>query len=75
VTDRPAPHRRVRGATISNRELNFTHQIHAIGLHIRVLSQTAPDIFAELMRELSTLMAAGVFPAVSGMKLGAPVSD
>jgi NADPH2:quinone reductase len=49
-------------ATISNRELNFTHQIHVIGLHIRVLSQTAPDIFAELMRELSTLMAAGVFP-------------
>jgi NADPH2:quinone reductase len=33
-----------------------------IGLHIGVLIQTAPHIFAELMGELSTLMAAGVFP-------------
>jgi NADPH2:quinone reductase len=49
-------------ATISNWELNFKHQIHVIGLHIGVLRQAAPQIFAELMSELSTLMAAGVFP-------------
>lgn len=49
-------------ATISNWELNFKHQIHVIALHIGVLFQNAPHIFAELMSELSTLMDAGVFP-------------
>jgi NADPH2:quinone reductase len=49
-------------ATISNRDLNFKHQIHVIGLHIGVLAQTAPHIFAQLMGELLTLIAAGVFP-------------
>jgi NADPH:quinone reductase len=49
-------------ATISNRELNFKHQIHVIGLHIGVLIQTTPHIFAELMDELFALMAAGVLP-------------
>ena len=49
-------------ATISNRELNFRHQIQVIGLHIRVLSQAAPHIFAELMDELGALIAEGVFP-------------
>jgi NADPH2:quinone reductase len=49
-------------ATISNRDLNFKHQIHLIGLHIGVLAQTTPHIFAELMDELLTLIAAGVFP-------------
>jgi NADPH2:quinone reductase len=47
-------------ATISNRELNFTHQIHLIGLHIGVLMQHAPAVFDELTAELSALMAAGV---------------
>jgi NADPH:quinone reductase len=49
-------------ATISNRELNFTHPIHVIGLHIRILSEAAPRLFAELMDELATLIAAGVYP-------------
>jgi NADPH2:quinone reductase len=49
-------------ATISNRELNFTHPIHVIGLHIGILAQTAPHLFAELMDELATLIAAGVYP-------------
>jgi NADPH:quinone reductase len=49
-------------ATISNRELNFTHPIHVIGLHIGVLIQHAPHIFADLMDELSTLIEAGVYP-------------
>jgi NADPH:quinone reductase len=49
-------------ATISNRELNFTHPIHVIGLHIGTLMQAAPDLFAELMAELAELVAAGVYP-------------
>jgi NADPH2:quinone reductase len=49
-------------ATISNRELNFTHPIHVIGLHIRILSEAAPCLFAELMDELAALIAAGVYP-------------
>jgi NADPH2:quinone reductase len=49
-------------AALSNRELNFTHPIHVIGLHIGQLSQAAPDLFAELMTELGALIAAGVYP-------------
>jgi NADPH:quinone reductase len=49
-------------ATISNRELNFTHPIHLIGLHIGTLSQQAPRLFADLMDELAALVAAGVYP-------------
>ncbi|MFC0681276.1 zinc-binding dehydrogenase [Lysobacter korlensis] len=49
-------------ATISNWELNFRHQIHVIGLHIGVLIEHSPQIFAELMTELSALIAAGVLP-------------
>ncbi|TCO18053.1 NADPH2:quinone reductase [Kribbella steppae] len=49
-------------ASISNWELNFTHQVHVIGLHIGVLSQQAPDMFAELMAELSRLISIGVYP-------------
>ncbi|MED4749831.1 zinc-binding dehydrogenase, partial [Brevibacillus choshinensis] len=48
-------------AAITNWELLFKHQIHVIGLHIGVLIQTAPQIFSELMGELSALKAAGVF--------------
>ena len=49
-------------ATISNRELNFAHPIHVIGLHIGILAQAAPRLFAELMDELAALIAAGVYP-------------
>jgi NADPH2:quinone reductase len=49
-------------AALSNRELNFTHPIHVIGLHIGLLSQAAPDLYAELMSELGALIAAGVYP-------------
>jgi NADPH:quinone reductase len=48
-------------ATVSNWELNFQHQIHLIGLHIRVLIEHAPDMFDELMDELLALQAAGVY--------------
>jgi NADPH:quinone reductase len=47
-------------ATISNRELNFTHPIQLIGLHLGVLIETAPQMFDELMDELRALIAAGV---------------
>ncbi|GAA5110456.1 zinc-binding dehydrogenase [Pseudonocardia adelaidensis] len=49
-------------AAISNRELDFTHPIHLIGLHMGTLAQEAPDLFTELMAELATLIAAGVYP-------------
>jgi NADPH2:quinone reductase len=49
-------------ASISNRELNFTHPIHVIGLHIGILAQAAPRLFAELMDELAALIAAGAYP-------------
>ncbi len=48
-------------ATVTNWELNFTHQVHVIGLHIGVLIQSAPQIFDDLMHELSALRSAGVF--------------
>ncbi|MGK5673297.1 NADPH:quinone oxidoreductase family protein [Micromonospora sp. URMC 106] len=64
-------------AAITNWELNFTHPIHLIGLHIGLLIQTAPQIFDELMSELSALMAAGVFlpgrPAVYDLADGPKV--
>jgi NADPH2:quinone reductase len=49
-------------AAISNRELNFTHPIHVICLHIGLLSQAEPGLFTELMTELTALIAAGVYP-------------
>ncbi|WP_435826470.1 zinc-binding dehydrogenase [Amycolatopsis japonica] len=45
---------------ITNRDLNFRQQIHVIGLHLGVLIEHAPAIFAELMDELRALIAAGV---------------
>ncbi|WP_245672444.1 zinc-binding dehydrogenase [Nocardia anaemiae] len=47
-------------AAITNWELVYKHQVHIIGLNIGVLSQAAPQIFGELMGELSTLIADGV---------------
>jgi NADPH2:quinone reductase len=47
-------------ASISNWELVYRHQVHVIGLNIGVLIQAAPQVFGELMGELSALIAAGV---------------
>ncbi|GAB3411046.1 MDR/zinc-dependent alcohol dehydrogenase-like family protein [Flindersiella endophytica] len=47
---------------ITNWDLVFKHQIQLAGLHIGVLSRTAPKLFAELMTELRDLIAAGVYP-------------
>ena len=47
-------------AAITNWELVYKHQVHVIGLNIGVLIGAAPQRFAELMGELSALIAAGV---------------
>jgi NADPH2:quinone reductase len=47
-------------APVTNWELMYKHQVHIIGLNIGVLIQAAPQIFGELMGELSTLIATGV---------------
>ncbi|MCH5671986.1 zinc-binding dehydrogenase [Streptomyces gilvus] len=47
-------------AAITNWELVYQHQVHLIGLNIGVLIQAAPQMFGELMGELSALIAAGV---------------
>jgi NADPH:quinone reductase len=47
-------------ASISNWELVYKHQVHVIGFNIGVLIQAAPQIFGEVMGELSALIAAGV---------------
>ena len=47
-------------ALISNWELLYRHQVHLVGLNIGVLIQAAPQVFGEVMGELSALIAAGV---------------
>jgi NADPH2:quinone reductase len=47
-------------ATISNWDLVYKHQVHVIGFNIGVLIQAAPQIFGEVMGELSALVAGGV---------------
>lgn len=49
-------------ASVSNWDLNFKHQVHVIGLHIGVLGQQAPEMFAGLMAELARLISIGVYP-------------
>ena len=47
-------------AAVTNWELVYRHQGQVIGLNIGVLIQAAPQIFREVMGELSALIAAGV---------------
>jgi len=47
-------------APITNWELVYKHQLHVIGFNVGVLVQAAPQIFGEVMGELSALIAAGV---------------
>jgi NADPH2:quinone reductase len=47
-------------ATITNWELVYRHQVTLIGLNIGVLAQAAPQVFGEVMRELTALIHAGV---------------
>lgn len=47
-------------ASITNWELVYKHQVQIIGLNLGVLIQAAPQIFGQIMGELSALTAAGV---------------
>jgi NADPH2:quinone reductase len=47
-------------AAVTNWELVYEHQVHIIGFNIGVLIQAAPQVFGEVMGELSALIAAGV---------------
>jgi len=47
-------------ASITNWELVYKHQVHVIGFNLGVLIQAAPQIFGEVMGELSALIATGV---------------
>jgi NADPH2:quinone reductase len=38
----------------------YRHQVHIVGFNISVLMQAAPQLFGELMGELSALISAGV---------------
>lgn len=62
-------------AAITNWELVYKHQIHVIGLNIGILIQAALQIFGEVMREMSGLIAAGVLgPGHPTTDEGAPQS-
>jgi NADPH2:quinone reductase len=47
-------------AAITNWELVYRYQVQVIGLNIGVLIHAAPQMFGEIMNELSALLAAGV---------------
>ncbi|WP_239155104.1 zinc-binding dehydrogenase [Amycolatopsis sp. FDAARGOS 1241] len=47
-------------AAITNWQLVYEHQVHLVGLNLGVLMQAAPEIFGEVLRELSALVSAGV---------------
>lgn len=49
-------------SSISNWELNFRHPVHVIGHHLTTFIQHAPELFADVMAELDTLIEAGVYP-------------
>lgn len=47
-------------AVVSASDLVFRYQVAVMGLHIGVLAQRAPELHAELLREISELVAANV---------------
>ncbi|MEU0155660.1 zinc-binding dehydrogenase [Micromonospora fulviviridis] len=47
-------------AAVTNWDLVYKHQVHLIGLNIGILIQSAPQIFREVMTEMSKLLGAGV---------------
>jgi len=47
-------------AKVSNWDLVYKNQVHVIGLNIGILAQRAPQMFGQIMGELSSLIAAGV---------------
>ncbi|MCD0447759.1 zinc-binding dehydrogenase [Actinocorallia sp. API 0066] len=49
-------------ADLSTHDLLFTHRVQVKGLHILALATHAPTMFAELLTELESLIAQGVYP-------------
>lgn len=47
-------------AAVTNEDLVYRHQVQVTGLNIGMLIQAAPQIFGEVMGELSALITAGV---------------
>jgi NADPH2:quinone reductase len=47
-------------AAITNWDLVYQHQVHVIGFNLGVLISAAPQIFGDVMGELSSLVATGV---------------
>lgn len=47
-------------APVTNWDLIYRHQVHLIGLNIGILMRAAPQVFGEVMGELSGLLAGGV---------------
>jgi NADPH2:quinone reductase len=47
-------------ASVSNRDLVFTHQVQVIGLNIGVVIQRAPAVFGQVMAEMAALIGSGV---------------
>jgi NADPH2:quinone reductase len=47
-------------AAISNWELVYQHQVHVIGFNLGALIEASPEIFGQVMGELSGLIASGV---------------
>lgn len=48
-------------AAVTNWELVFKHQVQVMGLHIAGMAQEAPEVYADVMRELEVLRDAGVY--------------
>ncbi|MBC9716838.1 zinc-binding dehydrogenase [Streptomyces sp. TRM66268-LWL] len=48
-------------ATVSTHELVFTHHAQLKGLHIGALATAAPDLYRDLLIELTALIAEGVY--------------
>ncbi|MEU3862795.1 NADPH:quinone oxidoreductase family protein [Streptomyces sp. NPDC028722] len=49
-------------ATLTTRDLVFTHQVQVKGLHIGALAVAAPSLYQALLVELEALIAHGVYP-------------
>jgi NADPH:quinone reductase-like Zn-dependent oxidoreductase len=49
-------------ATLTTRDLIFTHQVQLKGLHIGALATTAPSLYQALLVEIEALIANGVYP-------------
>ncbi|MFG2294873.1 NADPH:quinone oxidoreductase family protein [Streptomyces sp. NPDC048603] len=49
-------------ATLTTRDLVFTHQVQVKGLHIGALAVAAPSMYRSLLIEIEALIAQGVYP-------------